>query len=81
MVDFKTELRFEIDLDRERKVEPRANKPPNVHRVTIRKSKPINLEAVSGYLDGTTTFDNSVLEAISLSICRSGVSLLHTNFW
>lgn len=69
MNDFKTEFRFEIDLDRERGLEPRENRPPNVHRVTIRKAKPINLEAVSGYLDGTTSFDNSVLEAISLSIC------------
>jgi eukaryotic translation initiation factor 2C len=65
MTDFKDELRLQIDLDRERGIPPREGRAPNVHRVTIRKAKVVNLNVLSAYLGGQMDFDNSVLEAIS----------------
>ena len=65
MTDFKNEIRLQIDLDRERGIPPREGKPANVHRVTIRKAKILNLSVLDAYLGGHMDFDNSVLEAIS----------------
>lgn len=64
MTDFK-EIQMVIDLDRERGIPPRENRTPNQHKVTIRKTAVVNLAAVRGYLDGSTSFNNTVLEAIS----------------
>lgn len=65
MTDFKNEIRLQIDLDQERGIPPREGKAPNVHRVTIRKAKILNLSVLEAYLAGRMDFDNSVLEAIS----------------
>lgn len=65
MTDFKNEIRLQIDLDRERGIPPREGRAPNVHRVTIRKAKILNLNVLEAYLAGQMDFDNSVLEAIS----------------
>ncbi|KAK4692655.1 eukaryotic translation initiation factor 2C, partial [Lecanoromycetidae sp. Uapishka_2] len=64
-VDFKRELRVSVDLDAEDGRPPRGT--PNIHRVVISnpKNKKINLAAIKGYLEGTTDFDISVLEAIN----------------
>ena len=71
MTDFKNELRLQIDLDKERGIPPREGKAPNVHRVTIRKAKIVNLNVLEAYLAGKMDFDNSVLEAISKLLVRS----------
>lgn len=62
----KNELSFVVDLDVER---GRTARPsfPNTHYVTIRKTGAVNLAALEAYLKGTMGFDNSVLEAISMS--------------
>ncbi len=65
MKDFKEELRCIVDLDQERNLPPRENRPPNTHRVMIRKTSAVNLAAVSAYLEGKMQFGNSVLEAIN----------------
>lgn len=64
MTDFK-DIKLLIDLDKERGIPPRENRTPNQHRITIRKTNSVNLAAVTGYLDGSTSFNNTVLEAIS----------------
>lgn len=65
MSDLKNEIRLQIDLDRERGLPAREGRAPNVHRVTIRKAKVVNLSVLEAYLAGQMDFDNSVLEAIS----------------
>lgn len=65
MRDFKDEVRLHIDLDKERGIPPREGRAPNVHRVSIRKAKIVNLSVLEAYLGGRMDFDNSVLEAIS----------------
>ena len=70
MNDFKDEIRLMVDLDQERGIPPREGRAPNVHRVTIRKAKVVNLGVLDAYLGGKMDFDNSVLEAISKLIVR-----------
>lgn len=74
MTDFKNEIRLQIDLDRERGIPPREGRAANVHRVTIRKAKIVNLNVLEAYLAGKMDFDNSVLEAISKLSVRSLVT-------
>lgn len=74
MNDFKNEIRLQVDLDRERDIPPREGRAANVHRVTIRKAKVVNLSVLEAYLGGQMDFDNSVLEAISKFPVRSWVS-------
>lgn len=62
---FEKDIVFEVDLDEERKVEVKEGRPPNRHRVIIRKTNKVNLSTLKFYLDGKASFDNSVLEAIS----------------
>lgn len=65
MNDFGQEMKIVIDLDAERNIQPREGRTPNVHTIIIRKAKPLNLSVIDGYLSGSMSFDNSVLEAIS----------------
>ncbi|KAA6409085.1 MAG: eukaryotic translation initiation factor 2c [Lasallia pustulata] len=62
--DAKQELRVEVDLDVEKGMPARAEHP-NHHKVVIRKTNAVNLGALSAYLYGKMSFDNSVLEAIN----------------
>ena len=63
----KPENNFIVDLDAEKGQRPR--KPEDVdknkHRVAIKFTKKIRLEAVRAYLEGKADFDNAVLEGIS----------------
>lgn len=65
MQHFEKELVFEVDLDEERKVPAKEGRPPNRHRVIIRKTNKVNLSTLKFYLERRANFDNSVLEAIS----------------
>lgn len=65
MTDFKQDINLLVDLDEERKITLKPGRTPNQHRVLIRKTNAVNLAAVAGYLEGRTTFNNTVLEAIS----------------
>ncbi|MCJ1311005.1 hypothetical protein MMC25_004675 [Agyrium rufum] len=58
------ELRFHVDLDAEGGRTPRAGHPNN-HRVSIRKSKKIDLSIIHLYLTNKTSFSKELLEAIS----------------
>lgn len=71
MKEFKDELRFIVDLDQERGVTAKEGRPPNSHRVCIRKTSAVNLAAITGYLEGKMQFGNTVLEAISEDILHS----------
>lgn len=62
---FGNELKFEVDLDKERNTPAKEGRPPNKHRVIIRKTNEVNLSALKYYLERKAVFDNSVLEAIS----------------
>jgi eukaryotic translation initiation factor 2C len=61
-----TELNFTVDLDQEKGITPRPGRS-NVHRVTIRRTKKLDLGLIDAYLKGKISFDNSVLEGISKS--------------
>lgn len=61
----KTELSMVVDLDAERG-RPARPQNSNSHRVNIRKTGAVNLAALEAYLKGQMSFDNSVLEAISM---------------
>lgn len=63
--EFKDELRFTVDLDKERNIVVKEGRTPNTHRVSIRKTSAVNLAAITGYLEGKMQFGNTVLEAIS----------------
>lgn len=65
MHHFEKELIFEVDLDEERNIPAKEGRPPNRHRVIIRKTNKVNLSTLKFYLERRATFDNSVLEAIS----------------
>jgi len=57
------ELRVEVDLNAE---EGRTgNSSANKKRVTIRQTKQVNFAVLRAWLNGQTSFDNGVLEAIS----------------
>ena len=58
------ELRIMVDLDEEKKKEPRKGRE-NTHRVRIAKTKRIHLSVVQDYLDGRTNFNEGILETIS----------------
>lgn len=70
---FENELKLEVDLDKERNIPAKEGRPPNKHRVLIKKTNEVNLSALKFYLERRADFDNSVLEAISktsvLTIC------------
>ena len=58
-----------VDLDQERGIPPRKDRP-NIHTVKIRaaaKNKYINLSNVREYLEGKTQFGPEIYEAISKS--------------
>lgn len=74
MHDFKTDISLVVDLDRERGIELKEGRTPNQHRVVIRKTNAVNLEAVPAYLEGRSSFDNTVLEAISEMITQVTVN-------
>lgn len=54
-----------IDLDKERGVVPRDDRPLNQHRVSIKKTSVINLDAIRAYLDEDQNYGPQVQEAIS----------------
>ncbi|KAI9822452.1 MAG: hypothetical protein M1827_000171 [Pycnora praestabilis] len=62
--ELKAEVTFFVDFDAEEGVTPRAGKE-NRHRVTIRKTNPVNLAVLTAYLGGKMSFDTPVLEAIN----------------
>lgn len=64
MTDF-PDINLLVDLDQERNIIPKEGRTPNQHRVVIRKTSAVNLASVQAYLDGTISFDNTVLEGIS----------------
>lgn len=64
MHHFEKELVFEVDLNEERKILGKECRPPNRHRVIIRKTNKVNLSTLKFYLERGANFDNSVLEAI-----------------
>lgn len=70
MLDFKTDITLVVDLDKERGIQPKEGRTPNQHRVVIRKTNAVNLHALTAYLQGQTTFDNTILEAISEMITQ-----------
>lgn len=57
-----------VDLDQDKNIPPREGRS-NAHKIMLRRSGYVNLSALQAYLDGTMTFDNSVLEAISKYSC------------
>lgn len=75
---FENELKFEVDLDKERNVTAKEGRPPNRHRVSIKKTNEINLSILKYYLERRAVFDNSVLEAISKTSAVT-ISFLSTN--
>lgn len=54
-----------IDLDKERGVVPRDDRPVNQHRVLIKKTSAINLDAIRAYLSEDKPYGPQVQEAIS----------------
>lgn len=54
-----------IDLDKERGVVPREDRPANTHRVSIKKTSVINLDAIRAYLNEDQNHGTQVQEAIS----------------
>lgn len=54
-----------IDLDKERGVVPRDDRPPNQHRVLIKKTSVINLDSIRAYLNEDQNYGPQVQEAIS----------------
>ena len=56
-----------VNFDEEKGVTPHPGAAPrdNTTRVSLRKSKEVNLAALRAYVEGTMDFDNSVLESIS----------------
>ena len=56
---------FTVNLDEEKGLKPRENKPEDTHRVAIKFAKKIQLATVRAYLEGKMDFDNGVLEGIS----------------
>lgn len=58
------EINIVVDLDAEQGREARAGRE-NKHRAIIRQTTKVPLGAISAYLKGTLTFDNSVLQAIN----------------
>ena len=74
---FENELKFEVDLDKERNVPAKEGRLPNRHRVIIKKTNEVNLSVLKHYLDMGAVFDNSVLEAISKTAFT--ISFLTTN--
>lgn len=57
-----------IDLDKERGVVPHEKRPPNQHRVSIKKTSVINLDAIRAYLNEDQNYGPQVQEAISESL-------------
>lgn len=68
------ELRLMIDLDKDKNIPTREGRS-NVHKLVIRRTGYVNLAALQAYLNGTMTFDNSVLEAISKYQCQKSRKL------
>ena len=58
-----------VDLDEDRNIPAREGRS-NTHKFVMRRTGYVNLAALQAYLNGTMTFDNSVLEAISKYQCR-----------
>lgn len=54
-----------IDLDKERGVPTRDDRPPNQHRVLIKKTSVINLDSIRAYLNEDQNYGPQVQEAIS----------------
>ena len=66
------ELSFTVDLDQEKGIAPRPGRS-NLHRVTIRRTKKLDLGLIDAYLQGKMSFDNSVLEGISKRATHNSV--------
>lgn len=54
-----------IDLDKERGVVPRDDRPLNQHRVLVKKTSVVNLDAIPAYLNEDQNYGPQVQEAIS----------------
>ncbi|KAL9105736.1 MAG: hypothetical protein Q9227_009124 [Pyrenula ochraceoflavens] len=57
------ELRILVDLDQEQNKRPGRN--ANQHRVTVRRTKQLDLEVLRAYINGQISFNNAVLESIN----------------
>jgi len=63
MTNYRDGLNVEVDLDSEQG-RP-AGKTPNRFRLVVRPTKTVNLAVLKGWLDGTISMQESVLEALS----------------
>ena len=64
MKDVEREMRIVVDLDAEQGRQPRPGKE-NKHRIMIRRTHKIRFDVMDQYLQGKTSFDTSILEAIN----------------
>lgn len=62
------EQRISVNLDQERGRTPRPGSQPQITHCIIRPTTVIRMAALGAYLNKTMSFDNSVLEAISMSL-------------
>lgn len=65
MTNYRDGLNVEVDLDNEQG-RPAGN-TPNRFRLVVRPTKTVNLAVLKGWLDGTISMQESVLEALSKS--------------